>query len=364
MSPHEKDDLTRLLHDAVDDLEPRSGFEAIRARTSLTTPAPAKESPVTNIRTWFLGGLGAAVATAAVIGGVMLVGNNDPSSDPGPVDSPSPSITELPSDDPTTATPEPTETDTTEPVPPQPGSAIPVYYVGDSARGLRLYREFHANPDGQDKVDLAVAQALGSALDPDYRTGWPAGTGSAGVEATPDLITIDLTGDVHDRPAGLSAEHAQLAIEQLIYTAQAAYGQGRVPVQFLLNGGRTDQLLGQPASEPLANGPVLDTLALVNISTPSEGATISGTLELTGVGSSFEATFGVKLQRFEGTEIVLQEPVMSTGVDGTKLFPFTGSFDISDVAPGKYVLSVSTDDPSGGAEGFGPDTDTKVITIR
>ena len=51
-------------------------------------------------------------------------------------------------------------------------------------------------------------------------------------------------------------------------------------------------------------------------------------------------------------------------LDGEKLFPFSPGFHISDVEPGRYILMAMTDDASGGQEGFGADSDTKVITIQ
>ncbi len=373
MSPHEKpDDLARLLRDAVDDIEPRPGIEAIRSRTSLT-----KESPMTNLRTWFLGGFGAAVATAAVIGGVVLVGNNDPSADNdgGPVDTPTVSETvsedvtetpsEPPSEDPTSADPSPSGDATGSDDPtgsaPQPGSAVPVYYVGDTPRGPRLYREFHANPDDEEVVSLAVSHALGQALDPDYRSGWPAGTEATQFGLTPDLLTINLEGDLHDLPAGMTAEQAQLAIEQLIYTAQAAFQQGRVPVQFMLNGSRTDQILGQPASEPLANGAENDVLSLVSLTSPSEGATVSGSFEASGRANSFEAN--VPWQILRGDEVVKSGFAMAEGTMD-KLYPWKTTVDVSDLAPGRYTFRAQTDDPSGGAEGSGPFEDTRTIVVE
>ena len=62
--------------------------------------------------------------------------------------------------------------------------------------------------------------------------------------------------------------------------------------------------------------------------------------------------------------LTFEEGVTAEGYMEEKLFPFAQSFDISDLEPGLYVLTASTDDPSGGAEGFGPDTDSKVITIE
>lgn len=356
MTPHEPDDLRRLLSDAVDDVEPRRGLDAIRSRTT------AKESPMNNARNWILGAFGAAVATAAVITGVVLVGNSG-----GPAaDDPAPATSE-------SASPEPSEAPSTPAEPPSsqaptggPGGVVGIYWVGDTPAGPRLYREFQENTGADEPLGFAVATALdGGPVDPDYRSGWPKEASWDSADFDGDVITIGLTGDLHDRPAGMSDAQAQLAIEQLIYTAQAAVQEGRVPVQLMLNGGRTDQVLGQPASEPLANGPVLETLSHVSLTTPAEGEVVTGdSLDVSGVASSFEANVIVRLQRFEGTGIVAEQPITAEGWMGDKLFPFEGSIDLSDVQPGRYVLMAMTDDPSGGAEGPGAFTDTRTITVE
>jgi hypothetical protein len=349
MNTHEPEDLNRLLSDAVDQIEPRSGIEAIRSRT-----APTKESPMATSRAWMLGAFGAAAATAAVITMVMVLGTDDTPS----TNSPDPLASGSPSSD-------VSESPTDEPVP-LPGPAVPVYWVGETARGLGLYREFVPGPDGDDPLAFAVTTAVdGTPQDPDYRSGWPEAAGVAAASYDGSGITVDLTGDVHDRPAGMSEDEAQIAIEQLIYTAQGTVGKGRLPVQLLIDGSHTDQVLGQPASEPLANGPVLETLSLVNIDSPAEGAVVTGDeLVVSGVANSFEANVVIRLQRYEGTYIAFQEGVTASGWMGEKLFPFSHTFDISDVEPGTYILMAMTDDASGGAEGFGADSDTKVITIK
>lgn len=359
--PNNRDDtLARLIRETADQVQPSPTLDAIRART-VTSP---KETPMSIARTWLLGGLGGAVATAAVIGGVWFATTNGDDTTPDPGQSPSPSVSD-------TVSPSPSESTSDDPTTtPEATVAAPVYYVGETPSGDRLYREFIRVPDSRRLSDAVVAATVKrSDVDPDYTTLWPAGTEVLGVHfdgtGADGQLTIDLGGDLHDRVDGMSQREAELAIEQLIYTAQGTAKAGRVPVQFLLDGKHTDTILGVPTSEPLANGPVLQTLALVNISSPAEGDEISGdTLAVTGVGNSFEANIVVKLQRYEGTHVVFQEPVTAEGWMGEKLFPFSGSFDISDVAPGKYILTATTDDPSGGAEGNGPHTDSKVITIK
>jgi hypothetical protein len=152
-----------------------------------------------------------------------------------------------------------------------------------------------------------------------------------------------------------------MAVQQLVDTATAAT-QTNAPVQLLLDGDHTDELLGVPVSEPLARGDFLDTLSLVMVTSPAEGAVVEGSFRAEGIASSFEAT--VPWQILDGEEVV--EEGFSTA-DGwmDRLYPWrTDEIDVSDLAPGDYTFVARTDDPSGGAEGAGPFEDTKTITVR
>ena len=236
--------------------------------------------------------------------------------------------------------------------------------MGDTPHGPRLYREFHKST-GTTALDAALADATSvQPLDPDYRTAWPAGivasTAFDGV-GSDGLIQITLADEsVHDRPAGMSKAEAQIAVEQLIYTAQAAV-QARAPVQFLLGKNPIDQVFGVPTSEPLAEGKWSDVLSLMSVTAPEEGATVSGSFEASGVASSFEAN--VQWQITQDGETVKTGFTTAEGwMD--KLYPWTTKVDVSDLAPGTYTFVAMTDDPSGGAEGNGPYTDTRTIVIE
>ena len=122
-------------------------------------------------------------------------------------------------------------------------------------------------------VGPAIAQALDRADDSDYRDLWPDGTQASVRGATGSEVTLSLSNatlDLRDRPAGTSAAEAEAAVQQLVYTTQAALQQ-RLPVRFLVDGKPTDSLLGVDVSGPVTNGPALETLALVSISEPPEG---------------------------------------------------------------------------------------------
>ncbi len=247
---------------------------------------------------------------------------------------------------------------------------VAVYYVGDTPAGPRLYREFR-QVEG-DPLDAAVAAAVGNRpdgagllpLDPDYRVPWPALTqAGASLDDAGDVIEIHLGGDpeadLHDR-GSLSQAEAQLAVEQLIRTAQGVVGE-RLPVRFLLFDEPVDQVLGVPTAEPLAAGSDLAVLAHVSLSDPFEGQVVDNDEPFTvkGVANSFEGNVVTRLQRWEGTYIVDQKPAIA-GWEENRLYPFEVTFDLTDVAPGDYVVISQTDDPSGQGQ-F--DTDTRRITI-
>ena len=356
LDPHHDARLSELIQDAVAGVEPGEGLTAIRSRTR---PDHDQETTMSSSRNW----LYAAAGTAAVIVAVAVVSQlNDDGNGSDPVAQPSssqtsdptgePSPTESASDTPTTADPSATPVE----------GAVPVYYAGDQGRGTVLFREFQPGIGGDPVSQAAYAAVAGPPLDPDYRTLWPAGT-EATASYDGDVITVDLTGaDLHDRPAGMSKTDAGLAIQQVVYSVQGA-AQQRAGVQLLLDGQRTDQVLGSPASEPLTNAPLSATVTMMNITQPEEGMVVAGgTLEAEGVANTFEATFQWEIR--QGDQVVATDFGMAEqGGQVDKLFPWEVSIDVSSLAPGEYTFVATNDDPSGG-EGFPPDSDSKNFVIE
>ncbi len=342
MSTHERDaDLARLLGEAVDDVEPTDRLDEIRARTGGAT---------TGRRWWYAGG--AALAAAAAVTAVAVLGpGSAPVTAPDPAAPPSAGPT---SSDPSSADPSPTATPET--------ATGAVYFVGQTPMGPRLYREFRALAvDDSEPLGPVVRAAVeGVPEDPDYASPW-AGTGATLRSATgdDDLVTLDLAGDLHDRPATLDPDLAALAVEQLVRTAQAALGSP-APVQLLLDGERTDQLLGVPVSEPLAPGDDLDMLALVSISDPAEGQRVEATFTARGRASSFEATVPWEVRDDAGAVLVEGFATAEGWMD--RLHPWEAEVDVSALAPGRYTFVAMTSDPSGGESG-GPFTDTRTIVV-
>ena len=236
--------------------------------------------------------------------------------------------------------------------------AAPVYYVGDTPFGPRLYREFHQVPADGTLAVLALEEALaGDPLDPDYRTPWPEGVAASGVRTTPDLITVDLTGP--QSLAGAAGSFADpLAVQQLLYTAQGALqSTNKVPVQLRYNGDVVPSLAGVDVSEPLLPRPALKVQSTVWITAPQEGDTIAAGTPVTGRGAFPEAN--VSWQLLDEGGVVVDEG-FTTAEECCRLAPYEF---ILDAPPGTYTLRVYAADLSGG-EAPGEVEDTKTITIE
>jgi hypothetical protein len=325
------DDLTTLLHEAVEHVEPTDRLAELRARTRRKSHTR-----------WYAAG-GAVLATAAVVTVIALAANqNQPKAeDQGPITNPSPDTSATAGE-----------------------SAYAIYYLGETPLGTRLYREFRQAP-GFMWTEMAIQLLSWAPDDPDYRTPWPTGsfeTAKVVGRGESRIIEVTLADEsLHDRPEGMSETEAGLAVEQVIYTLQAVAGE-RWPVQFRLHGNPIDQVLGVPTSEPLANAPQSDVLALVSISDPSEGRIVEGSFSANGAALSFEGTVPWELQDSAGT--VVRSGFATGTFEPPRLTPWaTGQIDVSGLPPGRYTFVAKTDDPSAG-EGPGPTVDTRTITIR
>ena len=374
---NDDDQLRRLLSDAVSDVEPRDRIAEIRASVH---PDP-QVVPMSRPRPW-LYALSGAVASAAVIGVIAyttsaLTGPDDSSNGIGvdqghvrhsrtPVSTTTASDSAAPPSSPSTAPPAATPG----------GQAYAVYYVGANAAGRPvLYREWHRGPhlpaadpagNGADVLTEAVQDALATLpLDPDYRTPWHAlatlDHASYATTGAGDTIRIALrdTG-IAQRPTSMSPAEAKAAVQQLVYTAQAAVGK-RVPVLFTTGRrppGAHPTLLGVDISQPIGNAPILRTLSLVNISSPNEGDKVSGKLTVTGTNNSFEGTSVIYLER-NGKKYLVTPTIGGQG--GHKLYPWTVTLDTTKVQPGEYTLVAENDDPSGQGH---PDADTRTLEVK
>lgn len=290
-------DLSDLLHDAVSDVEPADRIDEIRDRVG--------SSPGGAARPWWYAAGGVVLATAAALTAFAVVGGDGtPAGD----------------HDGHVATPSETQ-------------VVAAYFVGDTERGPRLFREFDEVPAG-DPLQAALDRIEQPASDPDYRTPWTE-TSFGEVRVHDDVIHVDVQDAVLDDP---------LAVQQVVYTLQGALGE-RLPVSL----GDTDH-----RAEPWQ-----DVLNHVSISDPAEGEAYEGFMIARGRAYSFEATVGWEIRDEDG-RVVLEGS--TTAADSTRLAAWETRIDLAELASGSYTFEARTDDPT--VEPPGPDTDTRTIIVR
>jgi hypothetical protein len=296
--------------------------------------------------------LAALLTTSVVV--LAGCGDDDEPSAQDPND-PAPSSS-TPADQPSESSATPSASDPSDTAGPAQ-VAVPVYFVGKTPIGTRLFREFR-NVESDNPADEALALlAAGDALDPDYSTLLPEGTPTLVQGDNSQAIGVNLPSfDWTERPEGMSAKEAKLAVQQIVYTVQGTL-QSRAPVEFFHDG--LAPIFGIDKSSFKA-APQNDVLAFVNITEPSEGKSVSGTFTASGVANSFEATVPWEI-RDQDSKKVLDGFATAEGW-GDHLYPWESQVDVSGLPPGTYTFVALTDDPSDG-EGAGPTEDTKTITV-
>lgn len=311
----------------------------------------------------------AALATASllVLTGCGSEGSDDGSGDTSGEDSTTQAADEQSSedssDDPSESTDPDDDTGDTSDTG-EGDHTVTAWFVGDAPRGPVLYAEQVAVSEPDDGLADDLAALMTTPKDPDYRTLWQEGSlvsaeflgnGSEGV------IRVEVSADATAAPDGVSPKEAKLALQQVVHTLQEAAGT-KAPVEFVVDGDNADQVLGVPTAAPVKRAGPLKTLNLMSITTPAEGEQVSGTFTATGANNGFEAWVGWQLLDADG-EVVKDGFTTAEGWTGGKLYPWEAEIDVSDVPAGDYVLRFHNDDPSGGAEGSGPDEDTRSITV-
>lgn len=288
----------------------------------------------------------------------------------GSTPSPSASVTSV------STTPTPTGSTTTPPASPsaspsvRPSSttpaatlrSIPVYYVAESRRSVALYREFRTVPDVGGPVASAVsAMTRVAPLDPDYASPWRPARRTT-VTQQGGALRVDLSADAFAN-TDVGSELAETAIQQLVFTATAAASQGGTPattVTVLRDGRAADAWGAVRIGSPMRRAPLVDVQAHAWVTSPQEGEVRrAGTVTFGGFGTSFEATFGWVVRTTAGAEVARGSAMGGTGTGGFGSLSFSAR-----LRPGTYTVTLSTDDPSGGAEGNGPATDDKTFTVR
>lgn len=352
--------------DALDDIRRRTALAARSARRR---------------RMWTITGAAGLATAAAVAGAVVVSGNlvdqtaapgpavppatDSPTPTPTPSAAPTPTLTPTPSAEPPEPTPTPTlqsrgpkTPEPTQKQAPPPAAAprdlsLPVYYLGDTTTGLRLFREWHVVETSDPPAVAALDQMFGQRpLDGDYDTLWAQGSRTRSVDQGGGRITVDVSRDV--LATSVPRRTADLMVQQLVYTVQAAL-QSTQPVQILVEGRPVPDISGAPVSEPVGRADQLEVQALTWLVTPFEGDTVGRTFRVEGIANAFEAT--VSWQLLDGRRVV--KDGFTTAAEGMAFSSY--SFRVRNVPPGEYTLKAYQESPEDGSDTF---VDTKDVSVR
>ncbi len=218
-----------------------------------------------------------------------------------------------------------------------PARSVPVYVLGPTAGGPRLYREFRL-PSVADRVEAAVAGLAAPPADPDYRSPW-LGT-PARVQRSGTVATVTFA-----RAPALTRASARLAAQQVVYTVTSA--DPRL---------RTVRVVAPdlPAAGPAGRADQSAVLAPVWLLDPVDGGTAGRRLTVSGSASAFEATVEVEVRR--GPRVLARATATaSAGGPGRGDWRATLS-----VPPGSYVVAAFEPSEKDGAEVA---ADTKRVTV-
>lgn len=228
------------------------------------------------------------------------------------------------------------------PAPLPAGPGIPVYVLGDTGAGPRLYREFRPGAAG-DPVRRAVTGLAEPPTDPDYRTPWLGVPVSRLTRSGAD-VTVQLA-----RPPRLSApREATVAVQQVVHTVTAADTTVQ-RVRVLAPG-----LPAALTAAAVGRAGQLDVLAPVWLLSPVDGGRTARRVVLSGTAAVFEATVSIEVRK--GAEVVVTATATAT-VGAPERGEWTAAVTLP---PGDYVLAayeVSAKDGSRLA------VDTKRVTV-
>lgn len=330
--------LRLALDERADLVEPTDRLADILARTG--------PSHATATRWWVP--LAAAAAVLAVVAGVWFGMPDRREAVPGGTVGPSPTASVV---SPQPSVTVPSSEPSPEPSPLAPGAqqaALPVYYpapVGEDARLVRLYREWLGSPgvprDADERTRARVAVDLAMTAVPSGTDGylrlWQ-GVSLVDLVVAADDITITLSGP---GPATQPEDTERVAVQQLVWTAQAAVGRGNLPVRFVLADGSTAMFGTQPVdrtyARPSSRDRYSDDLAPIWVTAPTRGQVLTAgrAVTVTGEASVFEATVSWQVLR-EGA--VVRDGFATASVGA----PDRGTYEIplGTLAAGDYVVRV------------------------
>ncbi|NUP75019.1 MAG: GerMN domain-containing protein [Sinomonas sp.] len=236
----------------------------------------------------------------------------------------------------------------------QTSTKSPVYWLGRARDSVHLYREFRDTPGNDNPVAKALRLMMSvKPLDPNLFSPWQAPKKLAASISGRNVITVDVSADAFN--STVDERTAQLAVQQLVYTATAAAASAGVidtvqPVEvMLLVDGRTDQLafnrvqLGQPMQrDPSMVAPMWIIDPQAGAETPQGQLSVYGRTTAPGSEVYWQvARADVKTDK--------NSPYLSGHLTSARTDATAGQFRFAVSLPaGKYILRVFPNDPGVG----------------
>ncbi|OFI37938.1 hypothetical protein BIU82_05380 [Arthrobacter sp. SW1] len=161
----------------------------------------------------------------------------------------------------------------------QASNKIPVYWIGRNGSTVALHREFRDNPGTENPITTALrAMMTEKPLDHDFFTPWQEPADLATSVSGKNVVTVDISRDAFN--SNLDAGMAQLAVQQLVYTATAAAASSglidsgqQIQVVILVDGHKDFMAFGQvKLGEPMVRD--ASKVAPVWIIDPQEDLTL------------------------------------------------------------------------------------------
>ncbi|MCU1533230.1 MAG: hypothetical protein JWO49_2801 [Arthrobacter sp.] len=249
----------------------------------------------------------------------------------------------------------------------QASKKAPVYWIGRSDDSEFLYREFRDVPEQDNPVTQALRVMMSQKpLDPDFFTPWQNPKKLATSVSGKNVITVDVSGDAFN--SNVDAAMAELAIQQLVYTATAAgasaglIDSGQQVQVVVLVDGHTDYVafnrvrLGSPTSRSAG------IVAPVWIIDPQEGTSVEdGPLKISGRSAVPGGALRWEILRVEGGNV--KTPYLNGNATASADADDSGVFNLSvSLGPGNYEVQVSQLEAGHPAQGlFG---DTRGFTVK
>ena len=240
--------------------------------------------------------------------------------------------TEIASATPSAAAPIP------EATPPPALQDYTFYFVAETARGLRLYKEVQTvdvaeNELGSDKGLNALTMLITGQLPPfdgDHQSLWKSGSKVIGISREGGVATVDLSLGRFD----VGAEAEQRAIDQIIWTL-TANDPTVTSVKFTVDGQSVETLAGNvDATATFVPGFSYEVLASVGID-QLDRSDVTSPVVITGMACTFEANVSWELIQDKKT-------IDSGATTAATACPDRSAWkiELGELAAGKYTIRV------------------------